>query len=184
MRNKLLVIFAGALTLFIALQLVHIYEYDLRYIASDIDKGVLWRLFSGHFIHSNWWHLALNSAGLILCLSIFRDLENPVLLPVLSLILAFLISAGLYYFYPYITWYAGFSAVLHGLFVIGAILELGLLGWAILLIMTVKVGWEITVGPIPGTGSIIGLPTIAEAHLLGAVSGFFVGWVIRAIKKI
>ncbi|OOZ42902.1 rhombosortase [Solemya elarraichensis gill symbiont] len=167
-----------------ALQLVHIYEYDLRYIASDIDKGVLWRLFSGHFIHSNWWHLALNAAGLVVCLSIFRDLENPALLPVLSLILAFLISAGLYYFYPYITWYLGFSGVLHGLFVIGAILELGLLGWAILLMMTVKVGWEITVGPIPGTESITGIHTIAEAHLLGAASGLVVGWIIRAIKKI
>lgn len=184
MRDKLLWILAAALMLFIALQLVHIYEYDLRYIASAIDKGVLWRLFSGHFIHSNWWHLAFNTAGLVVCLSLFRDLENPLLLAVLSLIIAFLISAGLYYFYPYITWYLGFSGVLHGLFVIGAILVLGLLGWATLLIMTVKVGWEIAVGPIPGSESIIGIPNIAEAHLLGVVSGLVVGWIIRSMKRI
>ncbi|OOY50453.1 rhombosortase [Solemya velum gill symbiont] len=159
------------------------YELDLRYIASSVDKGVLWRLFSGHLIHGNWWHLALNAAGLVACLLLFRDLENPLLLLVLSLILAFLISAGLYYFYPHITWYLGFSGVLHGLFVIGAILELGLLGWAVLLIMTVKVGWEMTVGPIPGTESIIGTRTVDEVHLLGAVSGLVVGWITRAIKK-
>ena len=128
--------------------------------------------------------MILSAVGLLICLSLYRDLENPALLPVLSLILAFLISAGLYYFYPYITWYLGFSGVLHGLFVIGALLELGLLGWAVLLTITVKVGWEITVGPIPGTVSIIGTPSIAEANLLGAVSGLAVGWIIRAIKRI
>ncbi|OOY34260.1 hypothetical protein BOV90_04930 [Solemya velum gill symbiont] len=92
MRDKLIWTIAATLTLFITLQLVHIYELDLRYIASSVDKGVLWRLFSGHLIHGNWWHLALNAAGLVACLLLFRDLENPLLLLVLSLILAFLIS--------------------------------------------------------------------------------------------
>lgn len=40
-----------------------------------------------------------------------------------------------------------------------------------------------TVGPIPGTESIIGTRTVDEVHLLGAVSGLVVGWITRAIKK-
>ena len=35
----------------------------LRYDRSALQTGQYWRLFSGHLLHSNGWHLLMNLAG-------------------------------------------------------------------------------------------------------------------------
>ncbi len=42
-------------------------------------------------------------------------------------------------------------------------------------ILLAKLGYEVLIGPIPGSGATAGGEVITEAHLLGALGGFAAG---------
>lgn len=181
---RLVSIFVSVLVLFVTLQLFQIYGgIDLRYIWSDIAHGEVWRLLSGHFIHSNWWHMLFNLLGLLLCLLLFPILAAPLRLLLVSVLMALLVSFGLYFVYPYITWYLGFSSVLHGLFIVGALLTRDRFAWMAMLIVIGKTAWEFYAGPPQGIEALTGVSTLTEAHFLGVLSGLAVGGFIHVMKS-
>ena len=49
----------------------------LRYERSAILDGELWRLLTGHLVHGNAWHLALNVAGMGLVALLFGRDYSP-----------------------------------------------------------------------------------------------------------
>lgn len=85
-----------------------------------VRNGELWRLVTGHLIHTDWQHYAMNMIGLSLCIVVFRD-DLPAKHWPLGFVFISLFSslAMLFTDVPYDR-YLGFSDVLHGWILVGA----------------------------------------------------------------
>jgi len=138
-----------------------------------IVQGELWRLLSGHFVHLNWSHFALNMAGLFMLWLFFRHYQRQVDWLRAILLIALLCSAGLYAD-GQLASYVGFSGVLHGLFILGALYErrrYPLSGWVLLGLLLGKLLWEQWQGALPGSEAMSGGRVAVNAHLYGALAG-------------
>jgi len=139
-----------------------------------IDQGHYWLLLSGHLVHLNWTHWALNMGGLIVIAVFFSLYGNIFDWLFVLLFSAVVVGLGLYWFHPELVWYVGLSGVLHGLFVYGAIREVRFYpfsGYVLVLLLSGKLFWEYMNGPLPGSESMTGGRVVVEAHLYGALAG-------------
>lgn len=139
-----------------------------------IDQGHYWLLLSGHLVHLNWTHWALNMAGLLVIAVFFSLYGNVFDWLFVLLFSAVVVGLGLYWFHPELFWYVGLSGVLHGLFVYGAIREVRFYpfsGYVLVLLLSAKLFWEYMNGPLPGSESMTGGRVVVEAHLYGALAG-------------
>ena len=155
-----------------------------------IDQGQYWLLLTGHLVHLNWTHWALNMAGLAI-VAVFFSLYGSILDWLFVLLFsAFVIGLGLYWFHPELGWYVGLSGVLHGLFIYGAIREMRFYpvsGYILLLLLTGKLFWEYMNGALPGSEQMTGGRVLVEAHLYGAVAGLvavFLTWNLHLLDKL
>jgi rhomboid family GlyGly-CTERM serine protease len=147
----------------------------LRFDRSAILDGEAWRLLSGHFVHLGWPHYAMNMAALVLIWLLFRRQWTSAEFALVVGAGALAISVGLLCWQLQLDYYVGFSGVLHGLFMFGAVralrkpprLEAALLLGALLF----KLGWERWNGALPGSAQWAGGAVIVEAHLYGAIAG-------------
>lgn len=133
-----------------------------------------WRIWTGHWVHVGWIHFLLNMLAFICLPFIFPRLKNRYLL-LLILFLPLVISLNLYFTFPSIQAYAGFSGVLHGIYVAVALLYLQYpkerkFALLILGLILAKLISENTFAP-GQTEALIGSPVLTEAHLLGAIWG-------------
>ncbi|HCM47214.1 MAG TPA: rhombosortase [Colwellia sp.] len=159
-----------------------VYQYQL------ISQGELWRIFTGHFLHTNGIHLLLNLAALILLWALhghFYNLKNYSLLFITS---ALICSAGLFYFSPEIHQYVGLSGVLHGIFVFGAILDIRYkdkTGYLLFIGVWLKIAHEQFYGASKQVSTLIDANVAIDAHLWGALGGliFSCCYVIIGIQK-
>ena len=87
-------------------------------------------------------------------------------------------SLGLLLCNPEVQWYQGFSGILHGLFLLGAIDDIAQKragGYPLLCLIVFKLSWEALYG-YNTDAQMIG-PVIVNAHLYGGLSGAMVaGW--------
>ena len=147
---------------------------DLRFDRTLIDQGHLWLLLSGHLVHLNWAHFALNMASLALiafAFGAYGEIRHWLGALVISGLFS---SVGVYYLNPETTTVVGLSAVLHGLFLYGAALETErdrMTGFVLLTLLFAKLIWELTSGAMPGSESVVGGYVITDAHLYGAIGG-------------
>jgi rhomboid family GlyGly-CTERM serine protease len=159
-----------------------VYQYQL------ISQGELWRIFTGHFLHTNGIHLLLNLAALILLWALhghFYNVKNYSLLFITS---ALICSTGLFYFSPEIHQYVGLSGVLHGIFVFGAILDIRYkdkTGYLLFIGVWLKIAHEQYYGASKQVSTLIDANVAIDAHLWGAVGGliFSCCYVIIGIQK-
>lgn len=145
-----------------------------RYHHTQISEGQIWRLFTGHFVHLGWRHYLMNCVGIILVYSLYSRWLTTHTLVWWCLLTAFAVSIGLIFFSPQIVWYVGFSGVLHGLIVAGAVLDINARHWGgelILTIVALKLVWEQLYGPLPGSESAAGGTVVVDAHLYGSIGG-------------
>lgn len=84
-------------------------------------NGEYWRALSGHFVHLSWSHCLLNVGGLIVLQQLYgRHYAHwRWLLP--AIITSASISLALLMFSQALTWYAGLSGLLMGLFIAAAV---------------------------------------------------------------
>ena len=139
-----------------------------------IDQGQYWLLLTGHLVHLNWMHWALNMAGLVVVAVFFSLYGNVLDWLFVLLFSAVVVGLGLYWFHPELVWYVGLSGVLHGLFIYGAIREIRFYpfsGYVLVTLLTAKLIWEYMSGPLPGSESMTGGRVVVEAHLYGALAG-------------
>jgi rhomboid family GlyGly-CTERM serine protease len=155
-----------------------------------IDQGHYWLLLTGHLVHLNWTHWALNMAGLVI-VAVFFSLYGSILDWLFVLLFsAIVIGLGLYWFHPELGWYVGLSGVLHGLFIYGAIREIRFYpvsGYILLLLLTGKLFWEYMNGALPGSEQMTGGRVLVEAHLYGAIAGLvaiFLTWSLHLLDKL
>ncbi len=121
----------------------------------------------------------MNMSGLVLLNVLFKNIFSPLQWFALILVSMSGIDLGLIIFNPEIAWYVGFSGVLHGIIAVVSlmlILNHGVKGAGILILLLLKLIWEQLSGPLPGTEDWTGGAVITEAHLYGAISGgiFFI----------
>jgi rhomboid family GlyGly-CTERM serine protease len=168
LRNGLWLLLVG---LCFVLQLLpaEVVQFERQRIA----QGELWRLLSGHFVHLNWSHFALNMAGLFMLWLFFRGYQRQLYWLLAIVLIALLCSAGLY-IDGQLASYVGFSGVLHGLFLLGALHECKrypLSGVVLLALLLGKLLWEQWQGALPGSEALSGGRVAVNAHLYGALAG-------------
>ena len=157
----------------------------LRYDRAAIVAGGEWyRLVSGHLYHHDATHLGWNLAGLALVAWLFVREYMPGQWLAILVGSTVAVDVGFLILEPQLTWYVGFSGVLHGL------AAAGLVSWwmryrdAMTLIASavfaLKLGWEHTVGALPFTAETLSIPVVHAAHTYGAVGGAVTAWLLSA----
>jgi len=145
----------------------------LRYDrAAILERHEYWRLLTGHLVHGDVHHLALNLIGLALIASLCRGCFRLGQWLVVLAAAWLAIDAGLLIAMPNLAWYVGLSGVLHGLLAAGAVrwwqIESRWLAALLSGILLTKLCWEQWQGALPISGD---LNVIVNAHLYGAVGG-------------
>jgi rhomboid family GlyGly-CTERM serine protease len=152
----------------------------LRYERAGLLHGELWRLVTGHLIHLDMEHAALNSMGLILMWALFaRDYTPRRWLAIVGgAIVA--IDAGLWLVSSTVMWYVGSSGALHGVMAAGTLARLrrqDLEGWLLAVFLILKMGYEQLAGALPFSESASGV--VVDAHLYGIVGGLAVAALMK-----
>ncbi|WKE63967.1 rhombosortase [Gallaecimonas kandeliae] len=163
-----LILVAGLLALLPA----SLHQY-LIYDRQAILDGQLWRVLTGHLMHTNFWHLAMNSAGTLVIAWLHGRYYSFAAWWGRLAYLGLMTSLGLLIFCPELRWYVGLSGVLHGLILMGAYEDIRVgekTGWLILLGVIAKISWEQIFGAPAETASLINAPVATQAHLFGALS--------------
>ena len=159
---------------------------DFGLIRSALRDNEFWRLLTGHLVHSNWSHLGLNVAGLVLLQQLFGQELRPVFWGWGYVFVAVAIGICMLAFSRFSVVY-GLSGVLHGLFAFAACLALSrdaLLGAGALIIIGGKVGWEQIAGGSGFVERLIDMPVATDIHLYGAISGVVLGAVMAASARL
>ncbi|WP_185234128.1 rhombosortase [Teredinibacter franksiae] len=162
----------------------------LLYQREAVFAGQWWRLLTGHLVHLGVLHGLLNIAGLLMLVAGFPGLLRPVTWWIVGLLLAVGISIGFVLIKPELSFYAGLSGVLHGLFTLLLIVALAQkpfqanrLLWVVLGLLLAKLGYEQL--PDYSAGYIeqaMAAPVIVDAHLFGAVLGAIFAFAILFIR--
>ncbi|MEL7537664.1 MAG: rhombosortase [Pseudomonadota bacterium] len=158
----------------------------LRFDATAVRDGQLWRLLTAHLVHLGNAHAALNAVGLGLLAVLFAPTLRALEWTAGGLISALTVSLGLLWLSPELDWYVGLSGVLHGLFVIGAVSLSRSEGWlalGLLAGLAMKLAWEQFAGPVPGSELTAGGPVVVDAHLYGAVGGWIATVATRLVPR-
>jgi rhomboid family GlyGly-CTERM serine protease len=147
----------------------------LRYDRTGLAAGQWWRLVTGHLVHLDLEHAALNSLGLVLMWALFARDYRPRQWLLITLTAMAAIDAGLWLRDSTIAWYVGSSGALHGVMAAGTLAHLrrrDLDGWILAAFIIVKLGYEQTAGALPFSESAPGV--VVDAHLYGAIGGALV----------
>jgi rhomboid family GlyGly-CTERM serine protease len=154
-------------------------EQALRWSRSGLAAGEHWRWLTGHFVHLDLAHAALNAAGLALVWVLFARVYSPRRwLAIIALGIAG-IDLGLWWLSD-IEWYVGLSGVLNTLAAAGIVREIidgDRMAWVVGLLGLAKLVSENLSGPMPFLQS--GIPVVLDAHLFGALVGMVCGLVMR-----
>ena len=142
-------------------------------------SGQVYRVLTAHFVHLSQHHTFMNGLGLGLVACTFlavlraRDFLWATLICMLG------ISLGWWILQQPGPTYVGFSGTLHGIFAFGALMYLRQghtsFGWFVVVALSIKLGYEILQGPVPGTESAVGGRVSTLSHGLGAFAGAVAG---------
>lgn len=147
---------------------------DWQYDRVAIGQGQWWRLFSGHLLHTNHWHLLMNLAGLLVIWLMHGPHYRARSLLFLLVAGFALIGLALWLWSPAIRYYVGLSGWLHALLVWGACQDIQRQwssGWLILAGVSAKIIWEQWQGASQQLITLIDAEVATDAHLYGAISG-------------
>ena len=144
------------------------------YDRNQLNDFQLWRLITGHFLHTNTTHLLLNTVGLALLWALHGHYYKTPHYLIQFIVLCLGTAIGLYLFAEKMQWYVGLSGVLHGLFVIGAYFDIRQkfrTGWLMLVAVLLKVVHEQIFGANEDIAELIAANVAIDAHLFGTITG-------------
>ena len=160
--------------------------HSLRYDRQLVAGGRWWLLFSGQLVHANWPHWTLNMAGLGIVAFFFSCYGTPLQWLWVFLMAALFAGTGVYLFNPSLATGAGLSAVLHGLFLFGALHEIRhqpLSGYVLLALLCGKLAWEFQFGSIAAAVSLASGRVATDAHLYGALGAASAAAVLALLER-
>uniref|UniRef100_UPI004048AC12 rhombosortase n=1 Tax=Rheinheimera sp. TaxID=1869214 RepID=UPI004048AC12 len=158
----------------------------LQYQRDAIGQGQLWRLLTGHLLHSNNWHLLMNLAGLLLAMLLHSHYYRAVSLCWQWGLCALLIAVALYFYSADIAIYVGLSGLLHSMLTLGALRDIQLkmtTGWLLLAGLLIKVSLEQWQGPDAQLAQLIDASVAIDAHLYGVIAGLAIGLAAAIIQR-
>jgi rhomboid family GlyGly-CTERM serine protease len=158
----------------------------LVYQRELISQGEFWRLFTGHVLHTNGFHLLLNLAALFMLWALHGHFYSIKNYTALFLFCSLTTSLGLYYFDPTLIEYVGLSGVLHGVFVFGALMDIHAkdkTGYLLFIGVWIKIAHEQFYGASSDISSLIEASVAVNAHLWGALGGIVFTIVYLRILK-
>lgn len=181
-RQHFLVILAIALLSVVAFIseyfLGGLFTNSLVYQRQLIGEGEIWRLITGHLLHTNGYHLLLNLAALFMLWALhgrFYSIKNYT---ALFLFCSITTSIGIYYFDPTLIQYVGLSGILHGVFIFGAIMDINAkdkTGYLLFIGGWLKIAHEQFYGASTDVSNLIEASVAIDAHLWGALGGLLFG---------
>lgn len=161
----------------------------LRWDRAAIADGEWWRLVTGHLVHLDAAHAALNVVGVVFVLGLFWRELTLRQWGVLGLVAMGVIDAGLWWFTS-LDWYAGFSGVVHAMAAAGLVrplLAYDRIAWIVSMLGLLKILFELERGPLPFLSWVDGagyVPVVTEVHAFGVVAGLVVGlWARRSARS-
>jgi rhomboid family GlyGly-CTERM serine protease len=168
---------AAAVLLLQAADLGSALEYRRTLLAAEP-----WRLLTGHLVHANWRHAALNALAWFALARLYAAELAPARQAALLVACALATSLLLWLAAPQVTWYRGLSGALHGLCAAGAVLWLAqpakpglerkrLWPWLLLAAVWVKVLVEQLAGALITSENWLGVEVVTQSHLFGAGAG-------------
>ncbi|WP_394243377.1 rhombosortase [Vibrio astriarenae] len=135
-----------------------------------ILDGQWWRIITGHFTHTNVYHMLMNLAAFWVMTFVFKPQSGSLSI----LIILASTSIGLLNFFTPVQEYAGLSSVLHSVFAYYALKE-ALSGyrssWLLVIGIVVKVVWEQAYGASESTTQLIEATVAVDAHMFGVIVG-------------
>lgn len=151
----------------------------LRFESSAVTEGDYWRVLTGHVVHLNLPHTLMNLGALCLLMIMFwKDMSYPADLAALFFSITG-ISIGLYFFHPELSSYAGFSGLLHGLFLyyfLKILPQNNKVSTIAVTLISLKIFWEQTPwADTSETAKLIGGNVATMAHLYGGICGLIAG---------
>lgn len=160
----------------------------LVYQRKLINQGEVWRLFTGHLLHTNGFHLLLNLSALIMLWALhgrFYSIKNYT---ALFLFCSIVTSVGIYYGNPSLAQYVGLSGVLHGIFIFGAIMDIlskDKTGYILFIGVWLKIAHEQIYGASSEISDLIEASVAIDAHLWGAIGGliFSIAYLVLLTKE-
>lgn len=147
----------------------------MDYNRSAISAGAWWRLLSAHLVDGSLMDWAVNMFGFVAVVALSAGRISVRNLIVSMVLLALVVSGGLYFLNPEVAGYAGFSGVLHGLLTLYVLLEMLRGSFSHGLAATLiygKIAYEQLVRPDTAMQGVVGLSNVVDAHLYGAAGGF------------
>ena len=147
-----------------------------------LHDGQIWRLLTGHLVHLGWSHTGLNIIGLALIWILVGQRFDHRQWSAIIIALMLGISLGLLIFNPTLAWYVGFSGVLHGILVAGAVADIrsgDKTAYVLLLLIAAKLAWEQVAGALPGSEAAAGGNVIVDAHIYGGLLGLILGCLFK-----
>ncbi|MCF6219213.1 MAG: rhombosortase [Candidatus Polarisedimenticolaceae bacterium] len=184
LQNHLFPLLLSGIVLIMAI-LPHNVENLLILHRQSFLSGEVWRAISGHLLHLDWPHLLMNLTGLWVTVWLAENLITTLEWFVTFAISSLLISSALLMF-SNIDWYVGLSGVLHSFLVLVAcklIIHKRAIGWLLLLLILLKIGWEQWQGASPELEQLIGGKVILNAHLFGAIAGLAIAPLLPLFKR-
>ncbi|WP_448567508.1 rhombosortase [Thalassotalea ganghwensis] len=148
-------------------------ESSLAYQSFAVEQGQIWRIITGHLLHTNEFHLLLNIVAVVLLWSLHGQYFTLLSYIIVLFVLALGTSFGLYISSPTMDTYVGLSGILHGLFILGAIEDIKAqekTGYLLLLGVVVKLVHEQFYGASSDIEALIGANVAIDAHLYGALA--------------
>ncbi|MBE1301272.1 MAG: rhombosortase [Alteromonadaceae bacterium] len=169
------------------LELSPLFTYEhLAYHRDSIATGEVYRLISGHLLHTNFIHLLLNTGGVLLLWLLHGDFYRTTSYLAQFLFFALLCSAGLWFFSTDMQWYVGLSGAIHGMFVFGAVDDIKRKissGWILLLGVVIKIVLEQTQGASESVAVLIDANVAVDSHLYGAIAGLMLAVGYLVVEK-
>ena len=153
-----------------------------------LTDGELWRILSGQFTHSNWYHLMLNLLGILFIWLLHAEYTRLRKYWLNVLFLGLFTGLMILLFSPNIIVYTGLSGLLHGLIVWGALEDIKrklTTGYLLFIGVWAKICWEQYAGASVDVAKLIDSRVAIEAHLFGAVGGVILAviYLFYKIKK-
>lgn len=146
----------------------------LAFYRDGISEFEWWRLLTANLVHTNFNHLLLNAAGLLLLWALHGFYYSTLSFLSVFILCSLGTTLAIYFLDPNLIWYAGLSGSLHGVFVWGAYWDIckGLKsGWLLLAGLWLKIGYEQISGPDENIAVLIDSKVAIDAHLFGALTG-------------